>query len=424
MTTALADTRKIKYIATVNDEALPESTDPDWVMEYIDIGNVEAGAGVTGTAVYRFEDAPSRARRRVRHGDVIVSTVRTYLQAIAAIIDPPANLIVSTGFAVIRPLLDKLNPGFCRYALRESSFLAEVERRSVGVSYPAINSSDLAAIPIPFPPLPRQRAIAAFLDRETAKIDAMIAAKERLLTLLAEKRRALITHAVTRGLNPDAPMRDSGVEWLGEIPECWAVGNIRRFATMKTGHTPSRSKPEYWQDCTIPWFTLADVWQLRDGRRKYLEETKEKISEVGLANSAAELLPAGTVVFSRTASVGFSGIMPTSMATSQDFWNWICSPRMVPDYLLYLFRAMTQEFAARTMGSTHKTIYQPIAAGLTISVPPIDEQEAIVHFIESRVGSIDVATDESKKSINLLRERRSALIAAAVTGQIDVEDAA
>ena len=223
MTTALAKTRKIKYIATVNDEALPESTDPDWEMEYIDIGNVEAGAGITGTATYRFEDAPSRARRRVRHGDVIVSTVRTYLQAIAAIIDPTPNLIVSTGFAVIRPLSDKLDPGFCRYALREPGFLAEVERRSVGVSYPAINSSDLAAIRIPFPPFPRQRAIATYLDRETARIDAMIAAKERLLALLAEKRRTFISHAVIRGLDPNAPMKDSGVDWLGEIPKHWST---------------------------------------------------------------------------------------------------------------------------------------------------------------------------------------------------------
>ena len=87
---------------------------------------------------------------------------------------------------------------------------------------------------------------------------------------------------------------------------------------MKTGHTPTATEAAYWDDCTIPWFTLADVWQLRDGTRWYLEETSENISELGLANSAAELLPAGTVVFSRTASIGFSGIMPQPMATSQD----------------------------------------------------------------------------------------------------------
>src|SRR5690606_16007680 len=153
--------------------------------------------------------------------------------------------------------------------------------------------------------------------------------------------------------------------------------NIRRFATMKTGHTPSRTVPEYWDDCTIPWFTLSDVWQLRDGPRLYIETTSEKSSPLGLENSAAEPLPAGTVIFFRTASIGFSGIMPVAMATTQDFWNWICGPKLTPEFLLFLFRAMTQKFAQITNGSTHKTIYQPIAASLEICVPPAEEQGAI-----------------------------------------------
>ena len=142
------------------------------------------------------------------------------------------------------------------------------------------------------------------------------------------------------------------------LTDRWRRANIRRYASMKTGHTPSRSKPEYWENVTIPWFTLADVWQLRDGRRVYLGDTANQISELGLANSAAELLPAGTVVLSRTASVGFSGVMPTPMATSQDFWNWICGPDLMPEYLNYQFKAVAPELRALNMGSTHQTIYQ------------------------------------------------------------------
>jgi type I restriction enzyme S subunit len=108
-----------------------------------------------------------------------------------------------------------------------------------------------------------------------------------------------------------------------------------------------------------------------------LDETKEKISEAGLKNSAAELLPSGTVILSRTASVGFSGIMPVPMATTQDFWNWICGKKLTPEYLLLLFRSMKQDFTRLTMGSTHKTIYQPDAASFVVCVPPIPEQEAI-----------------------------------------------
>ena len=172
--------QRLKYVATINDEALGEDTNGDFEMKYVDISNVYSTGSIGELAMYKFEEAPSRARRRVRDGDVIISTVRTYLQAIAQVQDPPENLIVSTGFAVIRPRREVLDARYCKYALREPEFLAEVERRSVGVSYPAINASDLGGIPVHVHPLSRQRALADYLDRETARIDALIEAKKRV----------------------------------------------------------------------------------------------------------------------------------------------------------------------------------------------------------------------------------------------------
>ena len=150
--------RRLKYAATINDEALSEETDADYVLQYVDISNVDSLGNIHEIATYPFAEAPSRARRRVRDGDVIISCVRTYLQAIAPVQDPPDNMIVSTGFAVVRPCADVLDAAFARYVLREPSFLADVEMRSVGVSYPAVNSSDLGNISIRLPPRPSQRA--------------------------------------------------------------------------------------------------------------------------------------------------------------------------------------------------------------------------------------------------------------------------
>lgn len=271
---------------------------------------------------------------------------------------------------------------------------------------------------VSIPSLPVQQNIARFLDEKTARIDALIEKKQALLERLTEKRQALITRAVTKGLNSDVPMKPSGLDWVDQIPAHWESGNIRRFAVMKTGHTPSRSVPGYWDDCTIPWFTLADVWQIRGGTRWYLGETSERISELGLANSAAELLPKGTVILSRTASVGFSGIMPVPMATSQDFWNWVCGPKLRPEYLLLLFRAMTDEFELSTNGSTHKTIYQGIAAGLRICVPGKGEQQQISKFIFAALRELDEVREKVTESIDALRSYRVAIITAAVTGQI------
>ena len=218
------EVRRLKYLATVNDEALTETTDPDTEITYVDIGNVDSVRGITGTEDLMFEDAPSRARRIVRQGDIIISTVRTYLKAIVRIESTDANLIVSTGFAVIRPR--DLDERFGAYALSAPYFVEGVLAHSVGVSYPAINASELVCLDVAYPSFTEQRAIAAFLDRETTRIDELVAKKERLIGLLQEKRTALISRAVTRGLDPNAPMRDSGVEWLGEIPAHWEVKRL------------------------------------------------------------------------------------------------------------------------------------------------------------------------------------------------------
>ena len=231
-------TERLKYLATLNDEALAESTDPNFEMVYVDIGRIDAAAGITGTEEIVFEKAPSRARRIVRSGDVIVSTVRTYLRAIAAIEAPESNLIVSTGFAVIRPR--QLECSFSSYALRAPHFVEHVVANSVGVSYPAINASSLACFAIAYPKVDEQRVIATFLDRETARIDGLVARKERLIELLQEKRTALITRAVTRGLDQNAPMKDSGVEWLGEIPAHWDTKKVKRLF----GHTKRQGFPD------------------------------------------------------------------------------------------------------------------------------------------------------------------------------------
>ena len=188
--------KRLKRLATINDEVLPETTDPDFEISYVDIGSIDSTDGITHRETYVFANAPSRARRIVRQGDVIVSTVRTYLRAIAPIVYPEPNLIVSTGFAVIRPRTG-LTTRFSAYALESPYFVERVVAHSVGVSYPAINASELGTFPIAVPPEVEQCTIADFLDRETAKIDALIAKIEEAIKLLKEYRTALIAAAVT-----------------------------------------------------------------------------------------------------------------------------------------------------------------------------------------------------------------------------------
>jgi len=193
---------------------------------------------------------------------------------------------------------------------------------------------------------------------------------------------------------------------------------IRKVARLGTGHTPSRSVDAYWDpaECSIPWLTLADVWQLRDGSVSVVHETKEKISPLGLASSAAVRHPAGTVAFSRTASVGFSCILGTDMATSQDFVTWTCGPKLDPRYLLWVLRAERDDILRRSQGSTHKTIYMPDIEQLTIPLPPIDEQRRIVEYLDQETSRVDEVVAKRDRMLHLLDSRAVGLAAEMISG--------
>jgi type I restriction enzyme S subunit len=422
-TPSAVEQRRLKYAATINDEALAEDTEPDYELQYVDIGNVDSSGSVHETATYRFADAPSRARRQVRDGDVIISTVRTYLQAIAPIQQPPDNLIVSTGFAVVRPRASVFDAGFCKYALREPAFLAEVEMRSVGVSYPAINASDLGDIQIHLPALQHQRAVANYLDCETARLDGLVAAKERVLELLAEKRRALITRAVTRGLAPPTPLRDSGLPWLGEIPAHWGIIKLKHIAMISygvgdeldkslTSGTPLISLPNVDIDGTL---SLADLgWADLDEEERPGLLLKQGDLLFNWRNGSSEHL-AKTAYFDAEGEfthVGFLLRIRFDLRRFESrFYQALLNALRATGYFLYS-RAMV-----------NNTFNQTELENLSVVVPPLSEQRAIIAHIAAETSKLDALRTATERTITLLKERRAALIAAAVTGRLDVQGA-
>jgi type I restriction enzyme, S subunit len=210
-------------------------------------------------------------------------------------------------------------------------------------------------------------------------------------------------------LSASAPkLKPVNRNWIRAVPPHWDTALLKLVARLESGHTPSRAVPQYWENCTIPWFTLGDVWQLREERRKYVTETAELVSELGLANSSARLLPAGTVMLSRTASVGFTGIMGRAMATTQDFVNWVCGPKLRPEYLWYCLQAMTPEYDRLRFGSTHHTIYMPDIAQFKVPVPPLAEQARIAAFLDEHIARIDALITEKERLKATLEEWRGA----------------
>ena len=291
--------------------------------------------------------------------------------------------------------------------------------QSVTRSHQRVNPADIKKLPWKWPPLETQRHIAQFLDEKTARIDALIDKKRALLDRLAEKRQALITRAVTKGLNPDAPMKPSGIDWLGDIPAHWEVLPVKRVAKLESGHTPDKKIDAYWDDCEIPWVSLNDTAVLRAS--DYISDTTFKINEFGLANSSARLLPARAVVFTRDATIGESAITTRPMAVSQHIIAWLCSQtRVIPEFLLFVIYGMRGELMRLTNGSTIGTIGLGDVKSIRMALPPIVEQESIITAIIAGKNKIDEVSNKAKQSIEKLLEYRAALITAAVTGQLEV----
>ncbi|MGN8219642.1 restriction endonuclease subunit S (plasmid) [Halococcus morrhuae DSM 1307] len=366
------------------------------------------------------EKASEYQRSRLRAGDLVYE-IRGSVGRVVKV--PPelegANLTQDT--ARIAPRED-VNEDWLIYALRSEVFRQQMDLHTRGATVQGVNLFDLRRGILPIPPLEEQRAIAEFLDHHTARTDALVTKQKRLLNLFDEKRQSLITQAVTTGLDSTVTTQSTEAQWLAEIPEHWDVVRTRFVARLESGHTPSRSNDEYWEDCNIPWVTTSDIKPFREGQKIHLEDTEYKISQLGLENSGARILPEGTVFVSRTASVGFSGIMADKMATSQDFANWVCGDEIIPEYLLYVFRSMDQEFDRLMQGSTHQTIYMPDIRSFKTPLPPVEEQREIVEHIQNETEQLWNLIDNVERSIDLLEEKRQALITAAVTGQIDVTE--
>jgi len=279
-----------------------------------------------------------------------------------------------------------------------------------------------------FPPLPEQRAIAAFLDRETAKIDGLVAEQRRLIELLKEKRQAVISHAVTKGLDPKAPMKPSGVEWLGDVPAHWAVRPLRSIGsaygglTGKTAEAFTAEGPN--TSYYIPFTNILN--------NTVVQATRLDPVQVAPGDAQNEV-HGGDLLFLMSSEdyefLGFSAVVRD--VPPRTFLNSFCKgfrPHAsdgCPEYLNYFCRSRVGRALISQMGFGFTRINLRTGALLSIPVlyPPLPEQRAIAAFLDRETAKIDGLVAEAESAITLLQERRSALISAAVTGQIDVRNA-
>jgi len=420
--------KRLKDVASVNDEVLPESTPPDWELVYVDIGSVDRVEGITNKEPMIFENAPSRARRLVSHGDTIVSTVRTYLKAIAPVQTPEPNMVVSTGFAVIRPR--KIDPDYLSFLLRSDYFIENVVSRSVGVSYPATNATEVVKIPIVQPRSDEQLNIAIFLSQETKKIDGLVSKKRALIEKLKEKRTALISRTVTRGLPPEAAraasldphpkIKASGVEWLGDVPEHWGLKPMKYGASVITGYAFSSDD---FVDDGIPLVRIGDI--KKDGSVD-LSNAKNLPKEFAQTYNKV-LIHAGDIVMAMTgATIGKAGRYQSDQPALLNQRVCIFRANRSSDsgFLWYLLNSIfyIEHVLLTAFGGAQPNISDKELLDCIVTVPPFLEQGAISTYLEIETEKIDQLVEKTESAIERLQEYRTALITAAVTGKIDVRE--
>lgn len=282
-----------------------------------------------------------------------------------------------------------------------------------------LSSLDVEKIRFALPGDGELAAIASFLDRETTKIDALIAEQEKLIALLAEKRQATISHSVTKGLNPSVQMKDSGVAWLGEVPEHWDVMQLRHFASVLRGkftHRP-RNDPAFY-DGEYPFIQTGDI----TSASRYIEAYRQTLNDRGAFVSKE--FPAGTLVMAIAANIGDVAILNFPAYFPDSIVGMVPKSEVDINYLYYLLIAMKPSMLRTATISTQMNLNIEQITSLIAASPPKLEQERIAKWLDDELEKLETLKITANKGISLLQERRSALITAAVTGQIDVRNLA
>lgn len=414
------DVKKIRHLFRESPEKIEDEI----------VGPMLSVSGYRGIEVKEYDDENRRrldeqliGYRIVRVGQLVVNTM--WLNY--------AGLGVSEHEGHVSPAYrcywidQSLDRRFVHHLLRSGIYVQGYTRLLTGIRPNSLQMSrdDLMAFPVLVPSPSDQTFIAAFLDRETAKIDALIAEQQRLIALLAEKRQATISHAVTKGLNPEAQMKDSGIEWLGEVPKHWEVTALGYLAILiQTGPFGSQLHSADYVEGGTPVINPSNI---QDG--KLIPDWSSTVTQEIVDRLSQHKLIFGDIVFGRRGEMGRCAMIATNEI------NWLCgtgclnvrlSSRAIPEFIsTYLRTAYIRELLKlESVGSTMDNLNTQILSRIPVPVPPLTEQQNIAAFLDHEIAQLDTLTTEAQRAITLLQERRMALISAAVTGKINVQGVA
>jgi type I restriction enzyme S subunit len=401
--------------------------DGDWIeskviedtgIRYLTTGNIGPGyykeQGRGFISEYTFEDLNCT---EVFPGDLVMSRLNKPIGRACIIPNLGHRIIVAVDNVILRPN-QNFERQFLLHVMNSDGYSTYTDLISRGATMQRISRGQLGNINIPAPSPQEQTQIANYLDYKTGLIDSIIAQKEELIKKLKEQRQAIINEAVTKGLNKNVKLKDSGIEWLGEIPEHWSVVKLFHLCdNIGSGTTPKSDKREYY-DGEIGWLNTGDL------NDSFVEKASKTITKKALEDySVLKLYPENSIVIALYgATIGKLAIIGSEMSTNQACCVLNSNEKLNYKYLFFLLLASRTYLLSLSYGGGQPNISQEIIKQLRVTLPDINEQEEIVKRIEEKLNRIDKAFEKTNTSIQKLKEYRQSLISEAVTGKIDVRD--
>ena len=404
------DVKKVKNIFHLIAEPAAKNNQCELLSVYTDIG-VKPRA--------ELEERGNKASTTdgywiVKKGDIVVNKLLAWMGAIGL---SEYDGVTSPAYDILRPH-QQINGKFFHYLFRTPLCLSEFKKNSRGIMDMRLRLyfEELGNIYIPFPSYPEQQKIAQFLDDKTAKIDQAVDLAEKQIALLKEHKQILIQNAVTRGLNPDVPLKDSGVEWIGQVPEHWDVKKITHiFPNIGSGTTPNSSDPSFYEG-NINWLQTGD---LTDG---YIYKTSKTITHKALQTySTLKIYPKNSLVIAMYgATIGKVGLLQIETTTNQACCVLSTALNIEMKYIFYLFQGIKESLVAMSYGGGQPNISQEKIKSLKLPFPNASEQEQIADYLDKQTAKIDQAIALKTAHIEKLKEYKSVLINDAVTGKVQV----
>jgi type I restriction enzyme S subunit len=347
-------------------------------------------------------------------GDIIYGKLRPYLKK-TWIAEFNGNAVGD--FFVFRANHNAYNQ-YCKWLFLSHGFTQTVSNSTEGAKMPRVSSAFILNMGFYLPPIDEQKAIAAYLDEKTGKIDELIAEKTKQVEDLRSFRTSVITVAVTRGLNPNVPLRQSGIDWLGEIPEHWNIIKTNYvFDNIGSGTTPDTNNDDYYSESGINWLQTGD---LNDG---YIECTSKHITDLAVTEKGLKRYPINSLVIAMYgATIAKLGILKIETTVNQACCVLTPSMTIENKYAFYVFHAGKNALIKLASGGGQPNISQAVIKEFRIPVPPISEQQEIAAYLDEKTAKIDKLISELNTQLAELAEYKQAVISEAVTGKVDVRD--